>query len=188
MKIKKVCVFCAASPLVGEVYKNATKELAKLLVQEKMEVVFGGGSEGLMGELADTVLSLNGKIKGIMPQFMDEVEWGHKGVTNFEYTHSMYERKEKFLKNADAIIALPGGTGTLDELIEIMTLKRLKIFDKPIIILNINEYYNPLILMLQNCVNEKFMPAKHMNLWSFVNKPSEAISILKNKNLKPITK
>lgn len=179
MEIKSVCVYCAASPLVGKIYKSATEELARLLVEENIEIIFGGGSEGLMGKLADTVLANNGKIKGIMPKFMDDVEWGHKGVTNFEYTTTIYERKEKFITNTDAVIALPGGTGTLDELIEIMTLKRLKIFTKPIIILNINGYYNPLKLMLQNCVDEKFMSPKHMELWSFVNQPKEAISILK---------
>ena len=175
----RVCIYCAASPLIDSVYFKATEQLASLLVQKNIEVVFGGGSEGLMGKLADTVLAKGGKIKGIMPQFMDDVEWGHKGVTDFEYTQTMHERKSKFLIDIDAIIALPGGTGTLEELLEVMTLKRLGKFKKPIVILNTNNYYEPLKLMLEKVVDEKFMHPRHMNLWDFVEHPDEVLSVLK---------
>lgn len=178
--INRVCIYCAASPLVDQVYLDATEKLGALLVEEGIEVVFGGGSEGLMGKLADTVLAKGGKIKGIMPQFMDEVEWGHEGVTNFEFTKTMHERKAKFLIDIDGIIALPGGTGTLEELLEVMTLKRLRIFTKPIAIINTNNYYDPLKSMLKKCVDEKFMNPQHLRMWTFVDQAEEALMALKS--------
>ena len=154
--------------------------MAKLLVEENISVVYGGGAVGLMGTLADTVLSEGGKIKGIMPQFMNEVEWAHRGVTDFEFTKTMHERKAKFLENIEGLITLPGGTGTLEELLEAITLKRLGQFTKPIIILNTNNYYAPLKEMLEKCVNDKFMHPKHLEMWQFVDHPKEVIPALKN--------
>jgi len=131
-----------------------------------------------MGKLADTVLAEGGKIKGIMPQFMNEVEWAHKKVTDMEFTATMHERKSKFLENTDALIALPGGTGTLEELLEAITLKRLGQFTKPIIILNTNGYYDPLQMMLQRCVSENFLRPIHAEMWTFVQQPEEIMSAI----------
>jgi uncharacterized protein (TIGR00730 family) len=131
-----------------------------------------------MGKLADTVIAQGGQIKGIMPQFMNEVEWAHKSVTDIEFTKTMHERKAKFLENIDALIALPGGTGTLEELLEAITLKRLGQFTKPIIILNTNGYYDPLIMMLDRCVEEKFLRPIHAEMWTFVNQPEEVMSAI----------
>ena len=114
----RICVYCASSAKIDEIYFEATERLAKILVNSKVQVIYGGGGHGLMGKLADTVLAQGGQIKGIMPQFMNEVEWAHKKVTDFEFTNTMHERKAKFLENIDALIALPGGTGTLEELLE----------------------------------------------------------------------
>jgi hypothetical protein len=152
--------------------------LAKILVNSGVQVIYGGGGHGLMGKLADTVLAQGGQIKGIMPQFMNEVEWAHKKVTDFEFTNTMHERKAKFLENIDALIALPGGTGTLEELLEAITLKRLGQFTKPIIILNTNGYYDPLILMLERCVEEKFLRPIHAEMWTFVHQPEEVMSAI----------
>ena len=174
----KVCVYCASSNKIHQKYFEATKKLAKQLVQQDIEVVFGGGSSGLMGKLADTVLGEGGKIKGIMPRFMNEVEWAHKGVSDFEFTDTMHERKALFLKGIDGIIALPGGTGTLEELLEAITLKRLGKFTKPIIILNTSGYYDPLSDMLNKSVQENFMNEKHLAMWKFVNQPGEVIPAL----------
>lgn len=121
----RICVYCASSSKIDQAYFDATERLSKILVKSDVEVVYGGGGHGLMGKLADTVLAEGGKIKGIMPQFMNEVEWAHKKVTDMEFTATMHERKSKFLENTDALIALPGGTGTLEELLEAITLKRL---------------------------------------------------------------
>lgn len=176
----KICVYCASSAKVDKVYFVATERLAKEFVKEEVEVVYGGGSSGLMGKLADTIIENGGKIKGIMPKFMNEVEWAHKGVLDFELTETMHERKAKFLENVDGLVALPGGSGTLEELLEAITLKRLGQFTKPIVILNTNGFYEPLMQMFQKCVSEKFMHEKHSKMWEFVNEPEEVIPAIKN--------
>ena len=174
----RICVYCASSAKIDETYFEATERLAKILVNSGVQVIYGGGGHGLMGKLADTVLAQGGQIKGIMPQFMNEVEWAHKKVTDFEFTNTMHERKAKFLENIDALIALPGGTGTLEELLEAITLKRLGQFTKPIIILNTNGYYDPLIQMLERCVEEKFLRPIHAEMWTFVHQPEEVMSAI----------
>jgi len=174
----RICVYCASSSKIDQAYFDATERLAKILVKSDVEVVYGGGGHGLMGKLADSVLAEGGKIKGIMPQFMNEVEWAHKKVTDMEFTATMHERKSKFLENTDALIALPGGTGTLEELLEAITLKRLGQFTKPIIILNTNGYYDPLQMMLQRCVSENFLRPIHAEMWTFVQQPEEIMSAI----------
>jgi uncharacterized protein (TIGR00730 family) len=174
----RICIYCASSAKIDEIYFEATERLAKILVNSKVQVIYGGGGHGLMGKLADTVLAQGGQIKGIMPQFMNEVEWAHKSVTDIEFTKTMHERKSKFLENIDALIALPGGTGTLEELLEAITLKRLGQFTKPIIILNTNGYYDPLIQMLERCVEEKFLRPIHAEMWTFVHQPEEVMSAI----------
>lgn len=177
----KICVYCASSAKVDNVYFEATEKLAIQLVNANIEVVYGGGGAvGLMGKLADTVIEHGGKIKGIMPKFMNEVEWAHKRVTDFEFTDTMHERKAKFLEGIDGLVTLPGGSGTLEELLEAITLKRLGQFTKPIIILNTNGFYNPLREMLEKCVSERFMHEKHLQMWSFVDQPEDVIESIIN--------
>jgi uncharacterized protein (TIGR00730 family) len=178
--MKKICVYCASSAKIDKVYFEATEQLAKLFVNQNIEVVFGGGAGGLMGKLADTIIENGGKIKGIMPKFMKEIELAHKGVTDFEFTETMHERKTKYLEDIDGLVALPGGSGTLEELMEAITLKRLGLFTKPIIILNTNNYYEPLRDMLNKCVSENFMHEKHLEMWTFVNEPQDVIHALEN--------
>lgn len=173
--ISQVCVYCASSPKIDAVYFNAADALAKALVAANIKVVFGGGATGLMGRLADKVLELGGQITGIMPQFMNEVEWAHKGVKNFHFVGDMHERKKRFLDGTDALITLPGGCGTLEELLEAITLKRLGLFTKPIIILNINGYYDPLLTMLNRCVQEGFMSKQHSQIWSVLENPADIV-------------
>lgn len=185
----QVCVYCASSGHIHSDYFEATSRLAHLLVEAGIQVVFGGGSSGLMGQLADSVLAANGKIKGIMPEFMNEVEWGHKGVTDFTYTQTMHERKAKFLEGTDALIALPGGPGTFEELFEALTLKKLAQFSKPIVILNTRSYFKPFIDLMQNAVNEKFMSDDLKYLFTVVDAPEEVVPAIReahvwNKSLK----
>lgn len=176
----KICVYCASSSKIDKSFFDATEKLAIEFVKENIEVVYGGGATGLMGKLADTIIDNGGKIKGIMPKFMHEVEWAHKGVTDFELTETMHERKAKFLVNIDGLVTLAGGSGTLEELLETISLKRLGLYTKPIVILNTNGYYNPLRQMLENCVSENFMHEKHLDMWSFVDEPEQVIPALKN--------
>jgi len=176
----RVCIYCASSARIDQIYFHATEQLAHALVREKIEVVYGGGSSGLMGKLADVIIENGGKIKGIMPRFMNEVEWAHKKVADLEFTDTMHERKARFLVDIDGLVTLPGGSGTLEELLEAITLKRLGLFTKPIVILNTNNFYEPLIHMLDRCVEQNFMAPRHLDMWRFVNEPEEVIPALKS--------
>lgn len=176
----KICVYCASSSKIDKSYFRETEKLAKEFVANNIEVVYGGGANGLMGQLADTILEHGGKIKGIMPKFMKEVEWAHKRVTDFEFTETMHDRKAKFLEDIDGLVALPGGSGTLEELLEAITLKRLGLFTKPIVILNTNGFYNPLKEMLERCISQNFMDEKHMEMWAFVSESEQVISAIKD--------
>ncbi len=176
----KLCVYCASSAKVNHAFFRATETLAKIFVKNEIDIVYGGGSVGLMGCLADTILKEGGNIQGIMPKFMKDIEWAHPDVTDMIITETMHERKAKFLEGVDGLIALPGGSGTLEELLEAITLKRLGQFNKPIVILNTNGFYSPLQAMLEKCVWEKFMDERHLEMWKMVAEPEEVLFALKN--------
>ncbi|MGE0930236.1 LOG family protein [Peijinzhouia sedimentorum] len=180
MEIKSVCIYCASSSNINKKYFEAANRLAEILVENNIQVIFGGGAVGLMGSVADTVLRLDGEIIGIMPNFMKEIELQHKGVKNYMFVGGMHERKKKFLEHSDALITLPGGCGTFEELMEAITLKRLGIINKPIIILNTNNYYESLIEMLNKSIQEGFLKEDHNNLWSVVDLPEEVLPAIKN--------
>ena len=173
-----ICIYCASSSQINPLYFETTTGLGKVLAQAGLSVVFGGGSNGLMGHLADTILESKGKITGIIPQFMCDENWHHQNLSELIVVETMHERKALMAEMADAIIALPGGCGTLEELLEAITWKQLGIISVPIIILNINGYYNPMIEMLHNAVEEKFMREVHKNMWVVVNSPEEVLSAI----------
>ena len=176
----KICVYCSSSSKIEKKYFDSTKELAKELIKENVEVVYGGGGGGLMGHLADVIIDNGGKITGISPKFMQDIEWTHKRLEKLELVDTMHERKSKFLENIDAVIALPGGCGTLDELIEAITLKRLGLFLKPIVIINIQGFYNPLLQMLERCVDQNFMDKRHLKMWNVVDATNNIVDIIKD--------
>ena len=171
--IKTICVYCSSSDRIDPVYFSAAENLAKILVNKKIIIVFGGGSTGLMGRIADTVIKMNGEIIGIMPNFMKAIEWDHKGVYNFHFVEDMHARKKKFIDSSDALITLPGGSGTFEELLEAITLKRLGLHDLPIIILNTNGYFDPLIEMLKRAVEQQFLRPEDGKLWDVIDEPEE---------------
>jgi uncharacterized protein (TIGR00730 family) len=178
LKISQVCVYCGSSSRVHEVYLQTAQILADVLVDNHITVVYGGGQSGLMGKLADRVLERNGRIIGIMPHFMDQVELAHKGVKEFHLVGDMHERKKKFLDGTDALITLPGGCGTLEELLEAITFKHLGIFSKPIIIVNINGFFDPMITMLDRCIKEKFMNENTYELWTVIDNPAHVVEAI----------
>ena len=149
--LRKVCVYCASSSQLDSIYINAAKELGKLLAQNNIEIVYGAGSVGLMGNLANSALENGGKVTGVIPKFMVELEWAHNGT--------------------DAVIALPGGSGTLEELLEVISLKRLGIYLNPIVILNTGGYFDPLIEQLNRCIEHRFMDTKHKSMWVVIKQP-----------------
>ena len=179
MENKQACVYCASSPLVDQKYFSAAEKIAKILVEENYTVIYGGGSQGLMGALADKVLELKGKIIGVIPGFMKEVEWDHPGVKDMIITEDMAERKKRFFVGTDVIITLPGGCGTLEELSEAISLKKLSQIKMPIVIFNQDGFYDNLISLFNTFISQKFMGENHADLFTVINSPEELRSILR---------
>lgn len=179
MKINRVCVYCASSRKVDPIYFEAAERLGEIFANNNITTVYGGGAVGLMGCLADSVLKHNGEVIGVIPEFMKEVEWDHKKVTQLITVQDMHERKKKLIEDVDAIIALPGGCGTLEELVEVITHKRLGIFLKPIIIVNINNFYDHLIAQFKTMVEQNFMGTHHKNIWQVAETVDEVLEKIK---------
>lgn len=179
-EIKRVAVYAASSSQVSSEYTDAAAELGRTLAAEGIEIVYGAGKVGLMGALADAALDAGGKVTGVIPQFMVDNGWCREKLTNLIVTPDMHTRKEKIVSLADATIALPGGVGTLEELMEIITWKQLGLYANPIVILNTRGYFNPLKEMLERAVEEKFMREIHRNLWSIADTPRQAADLIRN--------
>ena len=179
-EIKRVAVYAASSSQVSSEYIDAAAELGRTLAAEDIEIVYGAGKVGLMGALADADLDSGGKVTGVIPQFMVDTGWCREKLTNLIVTPDMHTRKEKIVSLADATIALPGGVGTLEELMEIITWKQLGLYADPIVILNTRGYFNPLKEMLERAVEEKFMREIHRNLWSIADTPRQAADLIRN--------
>ncbi len=154
--------------------------LGSLLAAAGIDVVFGGGGIGLMNKLADAVIENGGRITGIIPAFMQAEGWGHNGVTETIVTRDMSERKRKMFEMSDAVIALPGGMGTLEELTEAITLKQLSLFHGQIIILNTRGFYNSLLDFIDTMVDSNFLRREHKGIWKVVNTPAEVLEALRN--------
>lgn len=176
--ISKICVYCASSSKVNSVYVETAKGLGKLLAENQKELIYGAGSVGLMGVLADAVLDYGGKVTGVIPQFMVDVEWHHKAISKTILTETMHERKDKMAQLADAFVALPGGVGTLEELLEIITWKQLGIHAKPIVIINTNGYYDKLLEMFEHAADELFIRQEHLSMWQVISSPNQLFDAL----------
>ena len=131
-------------------------------------------------QLADVILESGGRIRGVVPKFMKEIEWAHKGVTDIVFTETIQERKAAYLEGVDGLVALPGGSGTLEELLEAISLKRLGLLKVPIVILNTPDCYGPLKEILNRCVTENFMDERHLQMWASVHEPEDSIDALEN--------
>lgn len=177
--ISRISVFCASSHKVDQAYFDVAERLARVLVNNNITTVYGGGAVGLMGKLADTVISEKGEIVGIIPQFMMDVEWGHQGITNLILVDDMHERKKKLVENVDAIVILPGGSGTLEEAMEVITLKRLGKFTKPVIFINTDGFYDNLFMLFDKMIEERFMRKEHRNMWTSINHPEDLIQAIR---------
>lgn len=176
--IQSICVYSSSSPRINEDYITTAKELGKLFVEHQIELVYGAGKVGLMGTMADAVLEQGGKVTGVIPTFMIDRDWHHNHLTTLLEVESMHERKQKMASLSDGVVALPGGCGTLEELLEIITWKQLGLYVNPIVIVNTNGFYNPLIEMLHKAIDEKFMRSNHRNLWQVANEVTEVIHLL----------
>ena len=177
-EIKNVCVYCASSTKIPQAYVEAAQSIGRLLAVRGINVINGAGNIGLMAATSDAALSAGGTVTGVIPTFMVKEGWQHKGLTTLIETATMHERKEIMARLSDGVIALPGGCGTLEELLEIITWKQLGLYLHPIIILNINGYYNHLLAMLDVAVDEHFMRTEHKAIWQVATTPEEAIDLL----------
>lgn len=175
MPLERITVYCASSNQVHPEFHEAAFRMGQVLAQARITVVYGGGRIGSMGQLAEGALSEGGYVIGVIPNFMAEIEWGHTGVNELLIVDDMHGRKRIMLERADAVVALPGGCGTYEELLEAITLKRLGIFHKPIVLVNTRGYFNKLRELLEQCVAERFMSERHMAMWQVVSEPDEVL-------------
>jgi uncharacterized protein (TIGR00730 family) len=175
----RICVYAASSPQAAPTYHDAARRLGELVAAERCSIVYGGGSQGLMGALADGALSKGGEVIGILPKFMADLEWGHPGLTHLDLVEDMRERKHKLLTGSDAVVALPGGCGTLEELFEAITLKRLGLYFNPIVLLNTDGFYDGLQAFLQHVIEHKFLNPGHAEMWTLVDRPEDVLPTIR---------
>ncbi len=175
-----VCVFAASSSRIDDRYAQAADELGTLFARSKIQVIYGGGGIGLMGVLADAVIASGGIITGVMPSFMNDEGWGHPQVRDMILTSDMGERKKNMFSRADAVVALPGGVGTLEELTEAITLKQLGLFNGPIVILNTLGFYKSLIDFFEHMISNQFLRIEHKGIWTMANTPKDVLNALSN--------
>ena len=177
-KITSVCVYSASSTKIDPVYFDVARELGRLLGEKHIRLVNGAGNMGLMSAVAAAVIAAGGEVTGVIPRFMVEQGWHHTGLTELVEVESMHERKKMMADLSDAVIALPGGCGTLEELLEVITWKQLGLYLNPIIILNVKGYFNPLLDMLRKAVDENFMREQHGAIWHVAQTPQEAVELM----------
>ena len=176
--IQSVCVYCSSSNRASNVYLDAAARLGRILAENGITIVYGGSSLGSMGRLAAAALEAGGKVIGVLPRFMDELEWGNRALTELRVVDDMHERKRVMLELSGAAIALPGGCGTLEELLEAITWKRLGLYFGPVVRVNIKRFFDPCIELLNRCVDERFMDPRHLNMWQVVATPEEVPAAL----------
>lgn len=176
--IKNVCVYSASSTKIAKVYVDVAEELGRLLAAKHINLINGAGCIGLMAATSDAALAAGGTVTGVIPRFMVEQGWHHTGLTRLIETETMHERKRLMAELSDGVIALPGGCGTLEELLEIITWKQLGFYFHPVIILNANGFYDSLLEMLQRAVDENFMRKEHASIWKVASTAEEAINLL----------
>lgn len=177
-QINSVCVYSASSTKIDNLYFEAAADLGKLLAEHRIRLINGAGSLGLMRTVADAVLENGGEVTGVIPKFMVEQGWHHSGLTELIEVGSMHERKQLMADLSDAVIALPGGCGTLEELLEIITWKQLGLYLNPIVILNTNGFFNSLLEQLERAIDESFMRRQHGDIWSVADTPEEAVRLV----------
>ena len=177
-KIASVCVYSASSTKIDPVYFDTAYELGTLLGQQHIRLINGAGNMGLMSAVSDAALAAGGEVTGVIPRFMVEQGWHHTGLTRLVEVESMHERKKMMADLSDAVIALPGGCGTLEELLEIITWKQLGLYLNPVVILNVKGFFDPLLAMLQRAVEENFMRTQHGSIWLVAKTVREAVELV----------
>ncbi len=178
--INSIAIYCASSTKIKPIYYDTARQLGRGLALRGVTQVNGAGNMGLMQAASDAALEVGGKVIGVIPSFMIEQNWHHTGLTSLIVTDDMGQRKQKINEMTDGAIVLPGGCGTLDELFEIVTLKQLGIYLKPIVILNVEGFYDHLLRHLEHSMEENFMRDAHRDLWKVATSAEEAIELVFN--------
>ncbi len=178
--MKSVAIFCGSSSGSHPIFTKVTKQLAILLAEKKITMVFGGGSVGLMGTLANQTITSGGVSIGVIPERLQDMELGHSGITKMYVVDSMHTRKEKMAELSEAFVALAGGMGTIEEITEMFTLTQLGYFNKPCILLNTNGFYDHFIAFMDTMVKNKFLKQAHREMMLVANTPEEVIQLLEN--------
>ncbi len=178
MKIKSLTIYCSSSEKIDKKFHKMAKETAEIISNYQIKVIYGGGNAGLMGEISRTLVNLRMDIIGIIPKFLIKKEKINFSLTNLKIVKDMSKRKEYLFKLGDAFLILPGGTGTLEEVIDVLSWKVLKLHDKPIIFLNYDNYWSPLINQFKKIIKKKFANKNLQNQFQVIKKPQQLIQIL----------
>ena len=176
---KRICVFCGSSAGFDAVHRDTATKFGALLARETIALVYGGGSVGLMGAVADAVLASGGDVIGVIPRFLATRELLHEGVSDMRVTHDMHQRKALMAELADAFVALPGGLGTFEELFEVLTWAQLGLHRKPIGLLNVAGYFDPLVAMLDRAITDGFCKERHRELFVVESEPVRLLARLR---------
>lgn len=177
-----IALYCGSRTGNKPIYRDTAIELAQHIATQGFGIVYGGASIGLMGQVADTVLEHGGEVVGVIPEFMLDYEIAHSQLTELHIVKSMHERKALMAERASAFIALPGGLGTFEEILEIATWGQLNQHQKPMIIYNVNRFYDALIAQLDHAVDEGFLPPQHRAKLIICENPEQISNVIKNLN------
>jgi uncharacterized protein (TIGR00730 family) len=172
---RAVCVYCASSDSCPPAFHAAARRVGELLAEDGRAVVYGGGRFGSMGAVADGALSRGGVVIGVIPHFLRAMELAHDALTELHLVEDMRVRKHEMLSRSTAVVALPGGCGTLEELLEVITLKRLGVYLAPIVIVNTHSYFDPLLRLFDSAVENRFMDQRHLSMWQVVEAPEDVV-------------
>jgi len=178
--VKMVTVYASSSAALKPVYYDAARRTGEVLASAGKSIIYGAGGGGLMGSMADGALSKNGKVYGVVPQFLQDLELTHRGLTGLKIVKEMRIRKQLMLEESHAVVTLPGGSGTYEELFEALTMKRLGQWVGPIILVNTNGFYDGLLRFLKHSIDECFMGSSHLKMWSVVEEPEQVMDAISN--------
>ena len=174
-RMNALCVFCGSSPGLRPAYREVAAELGVLLARQRIKLIYGGGNIGLMGAVADSCMAAGGEVVGVIPKALLDKEHGHRGITRLEVVDTMHQRKARMAALAHGFLALPGGIGTLEELLEVMTWSQLEIHGKPVALLNVAGFFDPLLALLDHTLVEGFLSEQHRNLLIAADRPQAAL-------------
>jgi len=181
--MKKICIYCGSSDRIAPIYLDAAYEMGQTVAHLGMILIYGAGSTGMMGAVADGAMDSGGEAWGVIPKMFDTPQLAHRGLTRFEIVENLHVRKARMADLADAFIALPGGYGTFEELFEIVTWAQIGLHRKPIGLLNINKYFEPLMAMVAHADAEGFIYTEHRQLFTHSESPNTLMEALTNHKL-----